>query len=272
MSILKPAMRIPVFLRTLHTRILALLLGRKFLIGIGSIVAAFILMNYLIMPWYVSHGGTLKVPQVTGMPVAQAMETLNSAGLEPVQAETRPDPQQPAGTVVGQNPDAAAVVKPGRRVYITVSGGEILVSIPPLRGLSVRDAKFRLERNALVSGAINYATSDRYFENTVIDQSLPAGTKVPRGTAVGLLISQGKQLADVTVPDVTGKTIVEAGKLLAGAGLVVGNITYQASDDLLPNTVIDQYPRVGEKAQAGQGIDVFVVRERMQPETRREGD
>ena len=55
------------------------------------------------------------------------------------------------------------------------------------------------------------------------------------------------------------ETLAEAEKLLLEAGLRVGNITYQPNFDLLPNTVVDQYPRSGEPARQGQQVDLFVV-------------
>jgi serine/threonine-protein kinase len=96
-------------------------------------------------------------------------------------------------------------------------------------------------------------------ENTIIDQSIRADTKVPKGTKVSITVSQGKLTEATSVPQLAGKTLSEAEKILAGAGLRLGNVTYQQSFDLLPNTVVDQFPRVGEPIQLGQKVDLFVV-------------
>jgi eukaryotic-like serine/threonine-protein kinase len=243
---------------------------RRLLVAATLFVAAFLLVNYVLLPSYVNQGGTLQVPRVTGIPLEAARLALDSMGLEPVEAGTRPDPKAPVGTVVVQNPPHGALVKRGRRVYLTISGGEVLVAVPRLRGLSFRDSRFTLERSGLDVGDVQYDTSDVYPENTVMAQVVPPGSKVSRGTAVGVTISRGKIQAEVMVPDVGGRTLGEAERQLVEKGLKVGNITYQPSFDLLPNTIVDQFPRGGEMVPQGQAVDLFVVnagkpREEIQP-------
>ncbi len=233
---------------------------RKLYTALGVIVGLFVLLNYVLLPWYVNHGGTLYVPRVIGLPVQAAIAVLDSAGLQPIESDTRPDPQIPPGSVANQNPLPQSIVKPGRRVYLTISGGETQVIVPLLRGRSLRDAKFALERNGLRLGQLSYASSDVFPENTIIDQSISADNKIPRGSAVAITVSRGKVLQESTVPFLVGKTITEAEKLLAESKLRVGNITYQLSFELLPNTVVEQIPRAGEPAQEGQSVDLFVVK------------
>jgi beta-lactam-binding protein with PASTA domain len=241
-------------------RFIARLITRRLLIFLAWVIGLFVLFNYFLLPAYVNHGSTLKVPSVLGMTLDEASRALSKADLTAVQADTRADPKAPEGTVIGQNPVAGSVVKHGRRVYLTLSGGEILVTVPPLRGRSTRDAKFTLERYGLKLGSVDYATSDLYPENTIIDQTVPAGKKVSRASSVGIIVSRGKVVLESVVPDVTGRSLNEAQRLLSLKNLTVGNITYQTSYDLLPNTVVDQYPRGGESVQEGQAVDLFVVK------------
>lgn len=243
-----------------QSRILSFLTHKRFLYMVSGFVGLFLLMNYVILPAYVNHGDTLTVPDVTGLPVETASTRLESIGMEPVVADTKPDPKAPTGTVTMQNPQGEAVVKHGRRVYLTVSGGEVLVGVPSLRGRSTRDSRFALERSGLVLGDVDYATSDTYPENTIMQQSISAGAKVSKGTAVSVVVSRGRVEQDIVVPELIGKTISEAEKQLLVKGLKVGNITYQSSFDLLPNTVVDQFPRGGEFVPAGQAVDLFVVK------------
>lgn len=234
--------------------------ARRLLIGTGVLVGLFVLLNYIVLPLYVNHAGRVPVPAVIGMSKDSAVQALEDAGLRPVEADTRPDPDYPPGVVVQQNPSGLSVVKEGRRVYLTLSGGEIQVAVPSLRGRSLRDARFALERYGLDLGSVMYDTSDTYPENTIIAQSIAPDTKVSRGTAVHITVSQGKNPGDRRVPLLIGKTLGEATKILEEAGLKVGTITYQQSFDLVPNTVVDQYPRSGEAPVNGQGVDLFVVK------------
>lgn len=245
---------------SIKQRIFSALSNKKLLSILFGMIAAFLLLNSLVLPWYVNHGEILHVPNVMGQPLDSARNTLQARGLVPIESDTRPDPQAPAGTVVGQNPDVDAVVKNGRRVYLTISGGEVLVFVPALRGRSVRDAKFTLEHSGLRIGDVEYAASDAYPENTIVDQSIQPGMKVSKATPVNIVISRGKELQQITVQDFTGKTLIEAERLIAQQGLKLGNITLQASFDLIPNTVVDQFPRGGESVAAGQAVDLFVIK------------
>ena len=224
------------------------------------VIGTFILLNYVLLPAYVNQGETLNVPKVVGVSMDRAQIILDSIGLEAVQGETRMDPRMPVGTVVAQNPQANTVVKHGRRVYLTISGGETVVVVPGLRGRSERDAKFALERTGLVFGDITYAASESYPENTIIDQTVPAGKKIPKGSRVAVTVSRGKARSETVVPQLLGKTISEAERILARTGLRLGNITYQVSYDLLPSTVVDQFPRSGESVSDSQAVDLFVVK------------
>ena len=233
---------------------------KKFLVVAGATLFLFLLFNYVFMPAYVNHSGRMTVPNVEGMPLVGARQILEGASLVPVEAGVRPEPGQPVGTVVDQNPPAGSVVKEGRHVYLTLSGGEVLVNVPPLRGRSLRDAKFALERQGLKAGEVSYASSDTYPQNTIIDQAIPEDRRVPRGTQVGVTVSQGLSTSETIVPKVEGKTLAEAQRLLEEAGLVLGTVSRQVSADLLPNTVLEQVPAAGTSFSRGEPVNLVVVR------------
>jgi serine/threonine-protein kinase len=226
---------------------------------LGSIAGLFVLLNYVILPLYVNHGSRQSVPAVVGLPLDQARAVLDSASLVPVESDTRPDPDLPAGVVVSQNPAASSMVKEGRRVYLTISGGEVQVFVPLLRGRSMREARFTLERHGLRLGEVTYIPSEEFPDNTIVDQSSSADAKIPKGSRVSITVSSGSATGETTVPAVAGKSLGEADKLLQAAGLRRGQVTYQSSFDLVPNTVVDQFPRAGEPAKRGDAVDLFVV-------------
>ena len=162
--------------------------------------------------------------------------------------------------VAVQNPTAGAEVKFGRNVYLTVSGWEMLVLVPSLRGKSIRDGTFTLERFGLNLGEIAYQVSQDFPENTIVDQGIPSGVNVRKGSRINIIVSQGRSVDRLPVPKVIMKTLTEAERIVLQQGFRVGNITYQINLDLLPNTVIDQYPRGGELAASGTAIDFFVAK------------
>ncbi len=249
---------------TVSTRLLAgvlnVLKSRWFLFPVGGLILIFVLANYVILPWYVYHGGTLNVPDVTGMKVEDAIVRLEEAGLVGIQGEMILDNQFPVGTVVAQNPRPNAVVKYGRHVYLTVCGGEVLVTVPVLRGRSLRDARFALERNGIVLGEVHYAASDSLPPNTIMGQTLAPGARVKKGATIDVVVSVGRGVLAFEVPDLTGKSLSEAERILARMGLKIGSITFQVNPDLLPNTIVDQFPLPGSPADSTRRVDLFVVK------------
>jgi beta-lactam-binding protein with PASTA domain len=228
-------------------------------IVVAVAVLFFFLLDDVIMPQYVQQGKTTKVPDVIGKKLDEAVQDLAERGLVGKKAEVRTDKQYPEGTVVQQNPSADAEVKFGRGIYLTVSGGEPRVAVPGLRGRTLRDANFALERFGLVLGTVQYDFSEEYPQGTVIDQDLPESTMVTQGRVISIIVSQGKKGDQIAVPDVTKKTFADTERILIQAGLRIGNITYKVSPDLLPNTVTDQYPKAGEMVPPGQAVDLVVA-------------
>ncbi len=234
-------------------------------IALVGFLIVFYMFNNIVMPQYVQQGKTTKVPNVVGKGMDDALKMLTDAGLPGKRAGTRTDKQYPEGTVVVQNPAAGAEVKFGRGIYLTVSGGEPLVAVPSLRGQSLRDATFSLERVGLVMGSTTYQVSEEYPQGTIIDQDMLQSSKVSSGKVINVTVSQGKNADQVPVPDVMKKTFSEAERIVIQAGLRIGNITYQVNAELLPNTVIDQFPKSGQLAPAGQAIDLVVAQKGEKP-------
>ena len=231
---------------------------RVYLLLIVAFVVFFV-SNDIILPWYVNQGGIVEVPSVLGLPFDDAVKTLQACGLEGRKGDVRLDKDHPAGIVIIQSPFPGDKVKKGRRVYVAVSGGEQLVAVPSVKGRTLRDAKFALEREGVKLGAIDYRPSDSFPLNTVIEQSPGPGSTVKRDAYVSIVVSQGSTFQKISVPDLITRSLTEAKALLAAAGLRLGNITYIPSAELLPNTVVEQFPRKGDLVPAGQAVDLFVV-------------
>ncbi len=228
------------------------------LLGFSVLV---LLFDKVIMPWYVRSDAAQTVPDVVGMKLEDASEYLSDIGFNPHKADERFDQRYPKGTVVVQNPPPKTIVKPGRRVYLIVSSGEQLVEVPSIRWRSVREARFTLERMGLNMGSITYELSPVYPENTIMDQGIEPGEEVPRGSSINVVVSQGSAADKVMVPELVGKSLSEAQRLLNQRGLRIGNITHQPIPDLLPNTVVQQYPHPGDRIPRTQQVDLFVAEE-----------
>ena len=238
-------------------KIIGKILLRKILYVLGGILILILLLDNIIFPWYVSSPQYI-VPTVIGMEHKEAIILLDEQGFDPVIGDTSYGLKYPRGTIFFQRPGEGDIVKEGRRIYLFVSGGEITVAVPVLKGKSILDAKFALERIGLKLGRIERVASNQP-EDMIFDQQYEAGTPLKQGAFVSITVSTGRGGGIITVPNLIGKSLTDAKNILKEQNLNVGKINYQSSATLLPNTVLDQYPTAGNKLNPGQGVDLFVT-------------
>ncbi len=236
-------------------------MAKKILLIFIVIFILVLVLNYVAMPLYVKHSSLNKVPNVVGLHFDEAKRILEEAGLNVKQGDIRYDSTTPVGTILEQSPPAGQIVKSGRRVYLVICGGEQLVEVPRLSGRTIRDAKFTLDQRNLQIGEIIKKFSNQYPEDVVISQVLQPGSKVKRMTKIDVIVSNGPQIGSILIPDLIGKTLEEAKKILTEKKLKVGRITYQTSD-LPVGQVLDQYPKKDKSAVENTAVDLFVAKKK----------
>jgi serine/threonine-protein kinase len=225
-----------------------------FVVFIGFIF----LFNSVIMPWYVRHDTLVKVPSVIGMRYEEAVKVLDDADLEGLQGDVRYDESKPIGTILDQNPPADQMVKDGRRIYLVVSGGETLYDVPNLVGRTVRESKFMLAQRNLELQEVETKPSMQYPPGIIISQIELTGTKLKKGSRVSVVVSTGMDAGDLKIPELVGKNVEEAKKIILQNKFTIGKINFQPSTTVPVNGVIDQYPKANTMAKENQRIDLFV--------------
>lgn len=130
------------------------------------------------------------------------------------------------------------------------------VTVPKVEGMTKDDAIKALNEVGLGYRAV-VQNSDRVSEGTVISQGTAAGKKVAKNTQIIITISGGKEVKNITVPSVTGKTESEARTALEADGFVV-DVDYQYSSTVENGKVIKASPS-GSVAQ-GSTITITVSR------------
>ncbi len=244
--------------RSLLTRLLLSRFAKKVYVWFGIFIAFFVLMNWVVMPWYVHDGGTVTVPDVVGMQASQAKEVLDTTGLQFELGGTKSSKVAP-NTILAQNPEAGSIVKHGRRIYMILSGGAEKVQVPNLIGHSQREAQFMLERVGFRLGNVSSDSSSEFPLNVVMSQSVQAGSMASTGTYISMVVSSGPvEAGEVSVPNLVGRPLSEAQRLIRNSNLVLGNINFQPSKKLVPNTVLEQYPRAKDIVPKGTAINLYV--------------
>jgi serine/threonine-protein kinase len=232
---------------------------KKILIVLGIIIAILLVFDNILIPLYVS-GSEVRVPNVVGMTQEEAFTRLEDADFDPQIADTSFGVSLPPGRIFLQKPEANKIVKDGRTIFLFLSGGDQIISVPSLKGKSVRDARFSLERLGLKLGKIDEIPSTQP-KDMIFDQQFAEGTRLKKGQSVGISVSIGKGFGDIVVPDLIGKSLTEAKQILTDSSLVIGKVNFQISGTLLPNTVLDQYPAPGNKLNSGNTVDLFITKE-----------
>ena len=233
----------------------------KAILALIIVIVFTLLMDKIIMPLYVQLGEEKELPDVIDMSVDEATKILEEKGFTVVLKDSLYDANHPVGSVIEQNPYPYAVVKEGRRVYLTVSIGEKPIIMPNLFGVSPRDAELILKTHELKLRSKNYVYSDRYHEGTVMGQSYPQGQEIKSGSAIDIIISLGQLTADLVVPDLVGKSMHEARERLRAVNLKIADIVWEERDNILPETVISQSLPAGQKFEEDATITLVVSKE-----------
>lgn len=229
-----------------------------YILGIGIVLAAFVgaLANFIIMPEYTNYNEGVTVPDVTKISLNEAETLLTDYGLRYEVLDRRANAAYPANYIIDQSPQPLQLVKPNRKVYLTVNT-EVRPKavVPNVVDLSFRNARIQLENYGFTLGTTSYESSR--FRNTVLRQSLAPGDTVDRGAAVNLVLSDGLGDRIVEVPDINGLRLSQAQQQLRQTGLRVGEIRYQPSREE-PNTVLSFSPNA-ETLTEGTELTLLVA-------------
>jgi len=144
------------------------------------------------------------VPDVTGLPEANAVQQLQANGFK-VQVK-RVASTRPKGIVASQDPVAGVTAVSGTTVKLTVSSGAKPVVVPRLIGQTQGDAVNALTKLGLKANLQNVPSSKPV--GTVVGQNPPAGQGVDKGSKVVLNISTGTGPSTTTTGTTTTATTV----------------------------------------------------------------
>lgn len=231
----------------------------KYIIALAIIsLLVFTLFELLIMPFYVRHGKSKKLVDVTLMDTKSALVMIKSAGFKAVISDTIFTSEVEPNIVLDQHPPAGSIVKKGRTVRLNISDVEKLVFVPYIVGQSQRSANLLLKQVGLKVGAISKAYSSIYPKGVIIGQIPDSSETITRGYSVRVVISNGRSPYDIVVPDLFGLSKDSAEEELLKSGLQIGKIQYKQNVDLIPYTVIDQSIQAGTLLDNSQQVDITV--------------
>lgn len=213
-------------------------------IGIGIACAVMVILlgtGIYGLAGMIGSGKEVEVPNLKGMDVDTARNTLEKLNLILVEAGEETSEEYPEGTIMQMNPEVGNKVKENTQVRVIVSGGENKLKMPDVTEYDFNKAKDMLEK----LGITNIETVEDYSDNVnkgeIISQTPAKDTEISKDDKVTLVISKGAKIKYINVPSVVGLSESAAKEKLSNNG--VYNISTQTgkTDDISKNgTVISQ--------------------------------
>ena len=204
--------------------------------------------------WLLLRPEQLTVPRVVGLRSATASQIVKNRGFR-VEVVNVANADVERDRVAAQSPLPNTQAPEGSVVELTVSTGPGEAPVPQLAGQPRRQAEERL-RDAGFEPQVERTFSDTVPRGRVIATTPAGGTTIEVGSTVILDVSRGRE--QVEVPDVVGESEDSARDELQGAGLRVGEVTEEASEEE-PGTVIEQSPASGEQVARGEPVDLVIA-------------
>lgn len=221
------------------------------------VIIPLIIVAICLSWWYFgtqsSSTKTVVVPNVVSMQRDAAIEKLENLGLKVVTVNVVDD-DSIEGTVKDQSSIVDTELKQGDEVTITIYVHSTLVTVPNLVGLSLDDAKTKLEELNLVCES-----------TTIIDDTKSIGVVTSQSVANNVTINSGEKViltvvahsAKVTVPNLVGLNITTAKEKISELGLNF-QLKTTTSDKETPNIVYQQSIAKDSSVKVGSIIVISI--------------
>jgi eukaryotic-like serine/threonine-protein kinase len=205
----------------------------------------------------VSAGPNLvTVPNVQGADGGDATAQIEALGLLVSTVEDSSD-SVAVGHVISQAPSGGVGVKTGSTVTLTISKGQQTGTVPNITKMDITNAQNTLIAAGLVLGSETQA-NDAAPVGQVISQDPAAGTSLPQGGFVNVVVSKGP--VSVSVPSVVNTTRSNAEAQITNAGLVANTQESAVTDPAQDGIVVSQDPASGSSRPQGSTVTIVVGR------------
>jgi serine/threonine-protein kinase len=138
---------------------------------------------------------------LVGATQSQAEALIQGAGLTS-NVSQEPSATVPVGSVIRTNPKSGATVPQGSAITLYISSGQQNVNVPSVAGLSLQSAESAITGLGLTVGSPVVSEPSTAPNGQVVSSNPGAGTSVPPGTVINLVVSNG------TPPTTTTTTTV----------------------------------------------------------------
>ena len=204
----------------------------------------------------------ITMPNIIGMTLDDVGNKYPDLNLE---VERQYSDEYGENTVIDQKIPAGRTIRKSTVVSITVSNGTQKIEIPDpsstnddtmtmpdIIGFTLDEVNSKYPDLNL---EVEIQYSDEYWENTVIDQKIPAGRTIRKSTVVSITVSNGTQ--KIEIPDLSGTNIEESMDKLEKMELIPKMI-YVENDKTDKDAVIYTEPAAHSEVAKNTLVKLYV--------------
>ncbi|MBR0143624.1 MAG: Stk1 family PASTA domain-containing Ser/Thr kinase [Clostridia bacterium] len=213
-------------------------------------------------------GEPVELPNLVGKTYEEAAELLASNEqyqfLKLKKGEETFSEDQEEGTIIGQNPIAGSTVKSNATVKVDISLGIREINMIDVVGMNYTEAANKLStlfmQNKIMNVVIEpkYEVSETVPMNEVIRTEPELGTPIRSNDTVKVVISSGESEQPPIMPDLEGKKLVDAIKLLTDRKIPFDQVIEEYDDEAPVGTVIGQSIAKESFVKEGEKVDLIV--------------
>jgi len=232
---------------------------------VGILLFICIVYFYIYLPHLTHHDETVEVPALIGLKPDEMDKTLREHKLRYSVSDSAYTDTLPPLSVLRQFPVAGATVKENRMVLISLNRiSPPTLPMPDLTDGSLVNAKAVLKSNELKLGRTFYEPSP--FKNLVREfryhgKPIAAGTRLPKGSIIDLIVGDGFGPADFAIGNVMGDAYETALRKLSGWNLHLGRVEIMEGADTTGAIpfVFKQFPLSGDSVRVGDPVDLWIA-------------
>ena len=196
------------------------------------IFSGLIIVVYFAMDFGTRHSARRTVPDFVGLVMEDAEHFADRRDLEIIANDSLYVPSYPGGVVLDQHPLEGTVVKPGRKVYVTISSiNQRKAVVPYVAKRTLRQALHLLETAGFTIEKIQYVrdmATNYVLAEFVNGEEIVEGSTLQANVGSGVVLRVGvaAKATALNVPQLVGLTLFEAKNKLWETGLNVGEVTF----------------------------------------------
>lgn len=207
---------------------------------------------------FISSEKDIETPLFIGVPYEDAVKEAERMGIILVEDGEDYSSFYDEGYIIYQSVSEGTMIGEGTKIGVKISLGLTSEEMPNVVGKSENAAKEAIIRLVGDVVKVEYVHDTDVKAGEVIEQEPEAGAEITAKSRIVLKISKGDEGGNVVVPNVVNDSLDSAKASLQAVGLVVGNVSYAASDKVAEGRVMTQTLSPNAEVPSGSVVNLVV--------------